>query len=116
MSTAVGCFCMLVGGLIAVWWAAEIRHGALSRPDRSRAEIGLHLTGELATAALLLLGGGWLLLADRTDLALVSLGMLLYTVLVSPGYFLNRRELPPVVMFGVLALTTLAAIVVLMAA
>ena len=44
--------------------------------------------------------------------ALVALGMLLYTVIQSPGYFLARHELAPVVMFAVLALLTVAAIVV----
>ena len=44
-------------------------------------------------------------------MALVGLGMLLYTVIQSPGYFLARHERAPVVMFAVLALLTIAAIV-----
>jgi len=35
-----------------------------------------------------------------------GLGMLLYTVIAIPGYFLARRDLPAVGMFGVLAALT----------
>ena len=38
---------------------------------------------------------------------LVALGMLLYTVIVSPGYFAQRGEWPLVAMFGVLLLSAL---------
>ena len=39
-------------------------------------------------------------------LVAAGLGMLLYTVIVSPGYFLARREFPAVGMFGVLRVAT----------
>ena len=42
-----------------------------------------------------------------------GLGMLLYTVIASPGYFLARRDLPAVGMFGVAALTVTALAVAL---
>ena len=45
-------------------------------------------------------------------LALVGLGMLLYTVIQSPGYFLARHQWPPVVMFAVLGVLTSLAIIV----
>jgi hypothetical protein len=41
-----------------------------------------------------------------------GLGMLLYTVIASPGYFLARRELPVVGMFDVLAALTAIALAV----
>jgi hypothetical protein len=61
-------------------------------------------------------GAAWLV-ADSGANALMAagLGMLLYTVIVSPGYFLARRELPAVGMFGVLtALTAIALAVAVM--
>jgi hypothetical protein len=39
--------------------------------------------------------------------------MLLYTTVVSPGYFLTRRELPLVAVFAVLVLLTAAALAAL---
>lgn len=107
---AVGSYCVAVAAFMALWWGVEIRKGALDRPDRSRAEIALHLAAELVTALLLAVGGIVLVRAGTPSLALVGLGMLLYTVVQSPGYFAARREVAPVVMFAVLAGLTIAAI------
>ena len=110
MHVAIGIYCLVVAALMAIWWGLEIREGALSRPDRSRGEIGLHLAAELATATLLAVGGILLATGVSEAVALVGLGMLMYTVIQSPGYFLSRRELLPVVMFAVLAGFTALAI------
>ena len=106
MSAGVGVYCVVVAVIMASWWALEIRHGAMSRPDRRRAEIRLHVAGELLTAAALLIGGLWLIAGEEKMLALVGLGMLMYTVVVSPGYFVARHELAPVAMFAVLTVMT----------
>jgi hypothetical protein len=115
MRAVVGWYAVAVGLLMAGWWALALRGGALDRPDRSRTELGLHLAAEFLTAALLVLGGTVLLVADTAGVVLVALGMLLYTVIQSPGYFLARREREPAVMFAVLVVTTLGAIGVLLA-
>jgi hypothetical protein len=84
--------------------------------DRTHGELGLHLAGEFLTAGLLIAAGAAWLVADSGAKALVAagLGMLLYTVIVSPGYFLARRELPAVGMFGVLAALTVTALAVVL--
>ena len=111
MEVVVASYCVAVALVMALWWGMEIRNGALNRPDRSRAEIALHLAAELATAVVLAVGGIVLAQGGTRSLALVGLGMLMYTVIQSPGYFLARHELAPVVMFAVLAVLTIAAIV-----
>jgi hypothetical protein len=115
VTTVVGWYAIVVGGLMIGWWAVELRGGALQRPDRSPSEVGLHLLAELLTAGLLVAGGIVLLAGGASSVALIALGMLLYTVIQSPGYFLSRREHPPVVMFGVLAVLTVAALLILTA-
>jgi hypothetical protein len=111
--TAVAWYTIVVGALILGWWAVEVRGGVLRRPDRSRVELTLHLVAEVLTALLLIAGGAVLLGGGGPAIALVGTGMLLYTVLQSPGYFLARRETAPVVMFVVLQVTTAAAILAL---
>ncbi|MDX5399534.1 MAG: hypothetical protein LPK92_07405 [Actinomycetes bacterium] len=111
MHIAVGSYCVAVAAFMGFWWGMSIRKGALDRPDRRRAEIVLHLTAELTTALLLAIGGTILARGGTRALALVGLGMLLYTIIQSPGYFLARQEMPPVVMFAVLAVLTIVAIV-----
>ena len=101
---------MAVGALMAAWWVVDIRRGALARPDRSRPEIVLHLAAELVTAGLLVTGGVLLIAGGMTGLALAGLGMLLYTVIASPGYFITRHEWAPAAMFAILAVLTIAAL------
>jgi hypothetical protein len=115
MTTAVGWYGIAVGTLMAIWWVLDIRGGALRRPDRAAAEIGLHLAAELLTAALLVAGGTVLLVDGGSRLLLVALGMLLYTIVQSPGYFLARHEMAPVVMLAALIVLTAAALVALLA-
>jgi len=90
--------------------AVDIRRGALARPDRAPPEIILHLVAEMVTAALLAAGGAILIAEGITGLALAGLGMLLYTVIASPGYFIARHEWLSAAVFAVLAVLTIAAI------
>ena len=115
MDTVVAWYAIGVGGLMAVWWAIDLSGGALNRPDRHRVEIELHLAAEIVTAAALATGGVAMLAAGSRaiPLAAAALGMLFYTVIVSPGYFLARDERAPAALFGVLAVLTAAALVVL---
>ncbi len=79
---------------------------------RFAAYIALHLAAEAATALLLIVAGVGLLreVAWAPSLYLVAGGMLLYTLIVSPGYFAQRGEWAPVAMFAVLLVGALLAI------
>jgi hypothetical protein len=48
--------------------------------------------------------------------ALAGLGMLLYAVIASPGYFIAHHRRAPAAMFAVLAVLTVAAIASLLVA
>ena len=76
-------------------------------------EIGLHLAAE-ATTAVLLIAAGYGLLTKRTWsfwMFLFSMGMLVYTLIVSPGYFPQRGEIGFAVIFFALIILTKAFIV-----
>lgn len=113
MRTAVGAYCIAVAVLMAAWWTLDLVHGAWNRGDRSHAELALHLAGEFGTSAVLAAGAAALLSRApfAAILAAAGLGMLLYTVTVSPGYFLARRETAAAGLFGVLAALTIAALI-----
>ena len=77
--------------------------------------IAFHLAGEFLTA-LALIASGIGLLADAAwgrATYLVSAGMLLYTIIVSPGYFAQKREWPMVIMFAVLLVLALLSLVLI---
>jgi hypothetical protein len=106
----IALYCATVGLFMMAWWGLEFRAGALRRPDRAPSDIGLHLAAELVTAALLVAAGVVLLAGGAVTVALVALGMLLYTVIQSPGYFVARHEAAPVAMFAALAVLTATAL------
>ena len=117
MKAAGAAYCLATGLLMVGWWANDLRRGAWQRSDRSHAELGLHLAAEFMTAVWLLGAGLTYFAIGRAALPFeaVALGMLLYTTIVSPGYFVARRETAVVVLFGVLIVTTslsLAAVLV----
>jgi hypothetical protein len=114
MDTVVAVYCVAVGASMVLWWAVELRNGVLDRGDRSRPEIALHVVAELVTAVVLVVGGIIVSTGGSPDVAFVGLGLLLYAVIQSPGYFLERGERPMVAVFAVLALTTTAAILALL--
>lgn len=111
MRSVAAAYCIAIGVFMVAWWSVDLRRGALRRGDRAPVEIGLHLGAELATAAMLVLGGVVLLTTDASNIALVALGMLLYTVIQSPGYFVARNESAPATLFGVLVILTIGALV-----
>ena len=75
--------------------------------------ITFHLAGELLTAVLLIVSALGLLLdkAWAKILSPFALGMLLYTVVVSPGYYAQLGDTAMVIMFAVLIALTVTALV-----
>lgn len=74
--------------------------------EREPIRLAFHLAAEFATAALLIMGGTGLLLGKSWArfLSAVALGMLLYTVMVSPGYFAQSGQRARAAMFAGLLL------------
>jgi hypothetical protein len=82
--------------------------------NRSRLELEYHILAELLTAGVLIAGAlGTILSISWGDSILVlGLGMLLYTVVNSPGYYASRGDKPMVTMFLILAILTVIVILV----
>jgi hypothetical protein len=76
-------------------------------------KITYHLIAEFFTAILLLIGGYGLLKKQVWGfyLYLISMGMLLYTVIVSAGYYANLGDMIMVGMFTVFQILTIAFII-----
>jgi hypothetical protein len=114
-------FSVVVGVLMLGQWSFFLLTRQVPELRTRPAEIGLHIAAEFITALLLLVSGlGLLARAAWGAIAyLVATGMLLYTLIVSPGYYVQRRTWPLVVMFAVLfvlALVTLGLALVQMVA
>ncbi|MBN1859418.1 hypothetical protein JW848_09465 [Candidatus Bipolaricaulota bacterium] len=111
-------YALTIGLLMAVQWARTLVANAV--PDQGEAfsgrgslEMAFHWAAEAITAALLLASGAGLLCEAEWAAWLLplSLGMLLYTVINSPGFFAQRREWRMVVVFGLILAGAVAALV-----
>jgi len=114
-------YAILVGVMMITQWTVSILKrkvplsGAEQAGARGRIEMVFHWAAEFATAAMLIAGGSGLLMQNPWGLTLylVALGMLIYTVTNSPGYFAQLRQWPMVFLFaGLLVLAIISLLLV----
>jgi hypothetical protein len=109
-------FAIIVGIGMIVQWALSYFSKQIPELKTEPIRILFHLAGELITALALIAGGVGLLVgwAWGVPVYLVATGMLLYTAIVSPGYFAQKGQWGWLVMFGaiiVLALVSLSMVI-----
>jgi len=97
-------FAIVVGAGMIGQWAASFAARQIPELHSEPVRIWFHIAGEMATATALLTAGIALLAGARwaSELYLIAAGMLLYTVIVSPGYFAQKGRWIWVGIFGVL--------------
>ena len=108
-------FAIVVGIAMIAQWAMFLLSGRVPELRSEPVRIGFHLAAEVLTAVVLIVSGAGALGAKRwaRALFLVGLGMLVYTSIVSPGYFAQRGQMGFLAMFGAILLMACAAITVL---
>lgn len=108
-------FALVVGvGMIGLW-AMLIITGQVEEFETIPYEIALHLAGEFLTAIILIIASLLTLIKESKGNILLNIafGSLLYTVIVSSGYYLQRNELPMVIMFSVIFILTIISLILL---
>ena len=97
---------ILVGFLMIAQWTFSIVAGGVPEFETTPWAIGFHLAAEMSTALVLIIGSMALLktLMWGKQILLVGLGMVMYSEIVSPGYFAQRSEWAMVAMFVILLL------------
>jgi peptidoglycan/LPS O-acetylase OafA/YrhL len=101
-------YAIVVGLLMFGQWAMFLLTGNVPELQTEPIRIAFHLAGEFTTAALLIAGGFGLLTLRKWGyhVFLLALGMLLYTIIVSPGYFGQLGQWVFVLLFAVLVVLT----------
>ncbi|MDW7729347.1 MAG: hypothetical protein SCJ94_04995 [Bacillota bacterium] len=99
-----GVFSIIVGTSMIFMWLMFYFTGSIPELNTEPARITMHLAAEFATAIFLTIAGCGLMKAKRwgVQIYLLATGALLYTMIQSPGYFLQTGESGFVVMFAVL--------------
>jgi hypothetical protein len=107
-----GWFSIVVGLLMLAQWSFFLATGQVPEVQSEPIRLGFHLAAEAGTAMALLIAGVGLLQkrAWGRRCATIALGMLIYTVIVSPGYFAQHGQWPLVGMFAVLLALDLVCI------
>ena len=95
---------ILVGLLMIVQWAFTILAGSVPEFQAAPWEIALHLAAEMTTASMLIFGGIATLKSVPwgKQVLFVGLGMVIYSEIVSPGYFAQLGQWALVAMFAIL--------------
>ncbi|HMK47156.1 MAG TPA: hypothetical protein VK436_11070, partial [Methanocella sp.] len=83
-------YSIIIGVAMLVMWAAFLATGRVPELNTALCEIVFHMVAEGATALALIVGGCGLLAGEKWGLQayMLSMGMLLYTLIMSPGYSL----------------------------
>ena len=110
--TFAASFSILVGIGMIVQWSLSYINGQIPELKTEPIRIGFHIAAEMATAVMLLVAGIGLLLylSWGGSLFLVAVGMLLYTSIVSPGYFAQQGQWKWLVMFGSIIVISIISI------
>lgn len=95
---------ILVGLLMIIQWMLSILSAGVPEFQSAPWEIVFHLAAELSTAVMLILGGITILKSSTSakHFLFLGLGMVIYSEIVSPGYFAQRGQWALVIVFAFL--------------
>jgi hypothetical protein len=103
MKRAASVFSIFMGLSMLGMWTMFYLSGSIPELVTKPMEISMHIVAELLTAVMLIVGGIGVLVDKKwgRKIYFVSMGMLLYTLIVSPGYYIQRGNIGFVAMFAV---------------
>ena len=105
---------IFVGMLMFAQWIFFLASGQVPELQTEPWRIAMHLAAEFVTAAGLIIAG-WGLLQSKgwgANAYMVFAGMLIYLVIVSPGYFAQQGQWALVAMFAVLLMLVIVSVAV----
>lgn len=107
---------ILVGFLMVIQWMFSIISGGVPEFKTTPWAIGFHLAAEFFTALMLIAGGIATLRSNiwGKSILFIGLGMVIYSEIVSPGYFAEQAQWALVVMFAILLFGALIAVMSLL--
>ena len=107
----VAIYSVLIGIFMMCFWIFATYSGIILEDEKPWG-IRFHLLSEFTTAILLIVSGlaSILNIEWAKSTSFLALGMLLYIVLYSPGYYLQKKNKPMTVLFILLITLTILAI------
>ena len=113
LRTLLSIYSFVMGIAMIGMWTMFLLTGQVPELQTEPARIIMHLAAEFTTAFVLIIGGYALLVKKEWGMRLhqSSLGMLMYTLIVRPGYYLQLGDVAMVSMFGVMFILTLIILI-----
>lgn len=107
-------YSIIVGIAMLGMWTVFVTTGQVPELSTEPIRVSMHIIGEIATALILLIGGYGLWADKKWGLQayMLSMGMLLYTLIVSPGYYAQSGNVVMVGMFAVFFVIALVLVAV----
>lgn len=107
-----GIFQLITGAGIIGIWTVNLLTGSIPELHAEPVRIFMHLLAEAATGISLLVSGCLILIKRKkcNELFHLSFGALIYTLIVSPGYFIQMGQWGTGALFLVLLVTSLAVL------
>ena len=108
----VAAYSVLIGFFMIGFWIFAVYSGMVPEEEKPWG-IRFHLFSEFTTATLLIISGiaHFLIFEWAKSISLLALGMLMYIVIYSPGYYLQKKNKAMAIIFIVLIILTLLAII-----
>jgi hypothetical protein len=102
MKKIVASYLIFIGISMIGAWIMFYVTGSIPELETTPVQISMHLLAEFSTALLLVIAGISMLKNKvwSQQIYFLSMGMLLYTLIQSPGYFFEQKEYPLVIMFA----------------
>jgi len=106
---AAAIFAIIVGVSMLGMWGVFYLTDNIPELETKPFELTFHLIAELITAVFLIIAGVGVLKQARWgyNLYLIATGMVLYTMIMSPGYFLQAGDFSFLIMFLILIVLAL---------
>ncbi len=110
---AAAIYSIFMGTSMIVIWIMFYTTGEIPEIYSKPIEIGMHVAAEIVTAIALIVGGLGILINREWgfQIYLISMGMLMYTLIMSPGYFIQQGELAFAGMFAIFIIFAVSFIV-----
>jgi len=115
MMLFVSWFCGILGTGIIMFWIIMLLIGQIQERKTEPLRLVFHILAEIITGIVLILSALSLIVIGTIvkPLFFFSMGMLIYTLLASPGYFAHKRKWIIVALFFFIFLTTLLCIYIM---
>jgi len=110
--TFAAVFALVIGIGMIIQWGLSFASQQIPELRSEPIRIGFHLAGEAATAILLIISGIGLLRSAlwAPTVFYIAAGMLLYTAIVSPGYFAQQGNWKWLIFFGAILVLSVSAL------